>query len=64
MAFDELSMAEDGQFNNNGIEFGGTNGNCFKKLGYLGARAGDSNPDKVQLFAAASHTEGGESSNQ
>ena len=56
MAFDELSMAEDGQFNNNGLEFGGANGNCFKKLGYLGARAGDNNPDKVQLFAA-SHTE-------
>ena len=57
MAFDELSMAEDGHFNNHaGLDFVGTNGNCLKKLGYLGARAGD-NPDKVQLFAAA---EGGE----
>ena len=47
MAFDELSMAEDGHFNNHaGLDFVGTNGNCLKKLGYLGARAGD-NPDKV-----------------
>ena len=43
-----------------------------KKLGYIGVRASDSNnPDKVQLFvsssaafAAANHTDGGDSNRQ
>ena len=60
MAFDELSLAADGELN--ALDVGGAN--CFKKLGYLGTtRAGDNNPDKVRLFAA-SNTDGGDSSNQ